>query len=84
MTNEEKNARMQHLQEEQLALAAIMSQSDAHAAKCVKLGLSFAETYPEEFAEYSAARDMYNENEQALAELGAAPTEEPMFNHDNQ
>lgn len=84
MTNEEKNNRLQQLNEEQLALSAIMSRSDAHAAKCVKLGLSFAETYPNEYSEYTAAREQYNENEQALAELGATPIEEPTHNPDKQ
>ncbi len=57
------------LESRQLELQAIMASSDAHAAKCTKLGLDFGETYPEELLAYSAAREEYNANEVILAEL---------------
>ena len=50
-------------------LLTIMGNSDAHAAKCTKLGLNFAETYPEDYAVYTDARAEYNENEHRLATL---------------
>ncbi len=65
MTQDRINA----LESRQLELTRIMSASDAHAAKCAKLGLSFAETYPEDLAEYQAANDEYNSNEAELATL---------------
>lgn len=48
-----------------------MASSDERASKCVKNGVSFRETYPEDFAQYEAANTKYNENEQKLAELEA-------------
>ena len=57
------------LESRQLELLAVMRESDAHALKCQKLGKSFASEYPEDFAAYEAARQEYNENEVALAEL---------------
>jgi len=62
-------SRINALEARQNELAYIMAKSDAHAAKCAKLGLSFADTYPEELAEYQAANAEYNSNESALAEL---------------
>ena len=44
-----------------------MAKSDAHASKCVKLGLIFADEYPDEFCEYKSARAEYVANEQAIA-----------------
>lgn len=46
-----------------------MKKSDAHASKCIKLGLKFSTQYPEEFAEYKNVRDEYNINEVTLAGL---------------
>ena len=43
-----------------MALQAIMAESDAHAAKCMKMGLTFREEYPEEYTAYEAAREEYN------------------------
>ena len=43
-----------------MALQAIMAGSDAHAAKCMKMGLTFREEYPEEYTAYEAAREEYN------------------------
>lgn len=61
------------LESRQLELLAIMSSSDAHAAKCIKLGLSFQEEYPEEFAAYKAAREEYNSNEGELLNIKEQP-----------
>ena len=55
-----------------LVLSNEMASSDAHAAKCIKLGLNFGEAYPEELERYKASRDEYNANEVALSELYAA------------
>lgn len=37
-----------------------MAESDAHAAKCMKMGLTFREEYPEKYTAYEAAREEYN------------------------
>lgn len=47
----------------QSELKNIMSESDKYAAKCYKLGLSFAETYPEMYNAYISANEEYNNNE---------------------
>lgn len=60
----------------QLELLAIMRGSDAHAAKCSKLGLAFRDEYPEEFAAYEAAREEYNANGERLAGLAAEESPE--------
>lgn len=57
------------LESRQLELQQIMASSDGHAAKCYKLGLKFRTQYPEEYAEYTAAREEYNANEETLAAL---------------
>lgn len=57
------------MEERQLALQAVMRQSDAHASKCAKLGLSFKKEYPDEYAEYEKAREEYNANEEELPKL---------------
>lgn len=59
------------LEARQTELTRIMSSSDAHAAKCAKLGLSFAETYPDDLAIYREANAEYNQNEVELADLYA-------------
>lgn len=69
MTQQEIDARKQELGEQQLQLAAVMSESDAHASKCIKLGLNFQEAYPDDYAAYTAAREQYNANEEELAKL---------------
>lgn len=53
----------------QVVLMTTMAKSDAHATKCAKLGISFAETYPEDYAEYCNAREEYNENERTISTL---------------
>ena len=67
----EKDELLRQLNERQMKLAAIMAESDAHASKCVKLGLSFAETYPEDYAAYVNAREEYNANEIEIARIEA-------------
>lgn len=59
------------LESRQLELRATMSESDAHALKCQKLGITFAEEYPADFAAYNAANAEFNANEGKLAELEA-------------
>lgn len=76
MTRTEKEERMARIQERLLELASIMSESDAHASKCAKLGLSFKETYPEEYKEYTKAREDYNQLEKDLAALESVEVEE--------
>lgn len=60
MTREEKQSALQRIAERKIALQATMAESDAHAAKCMKMGLVFKDEYPEEFKEYEAARNEYN------------------------
>jgi hypothetical protein len=67
----ETQQQINELQSRQLELRAIMASSDERAAKCVKNGTSFRETYPEDFAQYEAANAEYNDNELVLAELQA-------------
>lgn len=73
MSTQEK---INELEARQLVLSNIMASSDAHASKCTKLGLSFAETYPDDLAAYEEAREEYNANEEALAALYAKREEE--------
>lgn len=60
MTREEKQTALQRMAERKMALQATMAESDAHAAKCMKMGLVFREEYPEEYTAYEAAREEYN------------------------
>lgn len=81
--------RIDELESENLGHLATMEKSDAHANKCSKLGVSFAETYPEELAEYNAANAKYNENEAEITrlkdELAAMPEEEsPKPEHEEE
>ena len=76
MNRSEKEEMLQRLNEEQLALMSTMSQSDAHASKCIKMGLNFQEEYPEDYAKYSTARIKYNENEAEIARIEAIEVEE--------
>ena len=66
MTNEENLSR---LQARQLELLALMGKSDAHAAKCAKLGVKFSDEYPNELKEYEAENAEYNSNESAITAL---------------
>ena len=67
MNQEELNK----LQSRQLELLALMDKSDAHAAKCTKLGVKFSDEYPDDLKEYEAANAEYNDNETMLAQLQA-------------
>ena len=62
MTTQEK---INELESRQIVLSNEMASSDAHAAKCIKLGLNFGEAYPEEL-------ERYNANEVALSDLYTA------------
>ena len=76
MTRAEKEERKARIQERLLELASIMSKSDAHASKCTKLGISFKDTYPDEYNEYTQAREDYNQLEKNLAALENVEVEE--------
>ena len=76
MTRTEKEERMARIQERLLELASVMSKSDAHASKCVKLGLSYKDTYPNEYDEYTQAREDYNQLEKELVALDSVEVEE--------
>ena len=76
MTREEKEERMARIQEQLLELVSVMSKSDAHASKCVKLGLSYKDNYPNEYNEYIKAREDYNQLEKDLATLESVEVEE--------
>ena len=80
MTREEKEERMARIQERLLELASIMSKSDAHASKCIKLGISFKDVYPNEYKEYTQAREDYNQLEKNLATLESIEVEEEIDN----
>ena len=71
---------LQQLEERQLELLSVMSESDAHAAKCAKLGKKFATAYPEDYAAYTAANDEYNANEAKIAEAKLAIEAEEIEN----
>lgn len=76
MTRSEKEERMTRIQEQLLELASIMSKSDAHASKCIKLGLSYKDNYPNEYDEYIKAREDYNSLEKDLTALESVEVEE--------
>ena len=76
MTREEKEERMARIQERLLELTSVMSKSDAHASKCVKLGLSYKDNYPNEYNEYTQAREDYNQLEKELVALESVEVEE--------
>lgn len=73
-----KRDSLTRLQTRKVELLTIMSQGDAHAAKCYKLGKKYQTQYPEEYAEYIAANEEYQTIEQQIAELEfQLSTEEP-------
>ena len=76
MTQNEKDELLRQINEQQTELLATMAKSDAHASKCAKLNLTFAEEYPEEYKEYCSAREQYNANQERIAELESACIEE--------
>lgn len=57
------------IESQMLALKDIMAKSDAHASRCIKLGLSFEETYPDDVPVYQAANKSYNDLEVKLVSL---------------
>ena len=76
MKRDERDELLRQANEQQLNLLSVMAKSDAHASKCAKLGLVFADEYPEEYQEYCSAREQYNANQERIAELEAACIEE--------
>ena len=76
MTRTEKEDKIARIQERLLELASIMSKSDAHASKCVKLGLSYKDTYPNEYNEYTQVREDYNSLENEIIALESVDVEE--------
>ena len=76
MKREERDELLRQANEQQLNLLSVMAKSDAHASKCAKLGLIFADEYREEYAEYCSAREQYNANQERIAELESACIEE--------
>ena len=76
MTRAEKEERMARIKERLLELASVMSKSDAHASKCVKLGVSYKDNYPNEYDEYTQAREDYNKLEKELVTLESVEVEE--------
>ena len=76
MKREERDELLRQANEQQLNLLSVMAKSDAHASKCAKLGLSFADEYQEEYQEYCSAREQYNANQERIAELESACIEE--------
>ena len=76
MKREERDELLRQANEQQLELLSVMAKSDAHASKCAKLGLVFADEYPEEYQEYCSAREQYNANQERIAELESACIEE--------
>ena len=72
----EKDELLRQLNEKQLQLASVMSQSDAHASKCIKLGLNFSETYQSDYQAYVNAREEYNVNEEEIARIEAIEVEQ--------
>ena len=79
MTRAEKEERIARIQEQLLELASIMSKSDAHASKCTKLGISFKDTYPNEYDEYVKAREDYNDLENEIIALESVEDEEEII-----
>lgn len=57
------------LEAQMLACTTTMSESDAHASKCQKLGLVFQDEYPEDYASYVAANAAYHNAADELAEV---------------
>lgn len=80
MTRTEKEEKIARIQERLLELVSIMCKSDAHASKCAKLGASFKNMYPEEYKEYTQAREDYNQLEKDLAALEGVEVEDEIIN----
>ena len=76
MKRDERDELLRQANEQQLNLLSVMEKSDAHASKCAKLGLVFADEYPYEYEEYCNAREQYNDNQERITELESACIEE--------
>lgn len=76
MKREEREKQLQELREAQMSLMDVMSASDAHASKCIKLGLNFRDEYPSEYDAYVNAREEYNVNEEEIARIEAIEVEQ--------
>ena len=76
MKRQERDELLRQANEQQLNLLSVMAKSDAHASKCAKLGLVFADEYPDEYEEYCSAREQYNANQERIAELESSCIEE--------
>lgn len=75
MKQDEKDIIIQRINEQMLEMHAAMAKSDAKASKCEKMGLSFMETYPQEYQEYLAANRRFNELEEELERVEAIEVE---------
>lgn len=64
-----KHEELKQKQARMVELRTIMASSDAHAAKCAKLGKKFQTQYPEDYAAYVAANEEYQAVEQRVKEL---------------
>lgn len=64
-----KKEELSQLQTRKVALLTTMQKSDAHAAKCAKLGNDFKTEYPDDYAEYVAANEEYQTVEQQINNL---------------
>ena len=76
MKREERERQLHELREAQMSLMDVMSASDAHASKCIKLGLNFRNEYPSEYDAYEKAREEYNINEEEIARIEAIEVEQ--------
>ena len=76
MKRQERDELLRKVNEQQLNLLSVMAKSDAHASKCAKLGLIFADEYHEEYEEYCNAREQYNSNQIYIKELENTKIEE--------
>ena len=64
-----KKEELSRLQARKVALLTTMQKSDAHAAKCSKLGVDFQTEYPDDYAEYVAANEEYQTGERQINNL---------------
>lgn len=64
-----KVEQLEKLQARKVELLTIMAKSDKHALKCYKLGKKFQTQYPEEYAEYVAANEEYQQVERDINNL---------------
>lgn len=83
MKREERDELLRQANEQQLNLLSVMAKSDAHASKCAKLSLVFADEYPEEYQEYCNAREQYNSNQVYIKELENTKIEEEIHSFIN-